>query len=81
MRRGVAKQYAMVPETWALEYARGKSNVQARGCELTRPGWIPLMLPMGYADTFTSTLDFPNIWWTTYITGREMIKNLLRGKV
>jgi C-8 sterol isomerase len=39
------------------------------------------MLPMGYADTFTSTLDIPNIWATTYITGREMIKNLLKGKI
>jgi len=27
MRRGVAKQYAMVPETWALEYARGESII------------------------------------------------------
>jgi C-8 sterol isomerase len=51
------------------------------GCADIDTGWIPLMLPMGYADTFTSTLDFPNIWWTTYITGREMIKNLLRGKI
>jgi C-8 sterol isomerase len=25
MHRGVAKQYAMIPETWALEYARGES--------------------------------------------------------
>jgi C-8 sterol isomerase len=24
MRRGTAKQYAMIPETWALEYARGE---------------------------------------------------------
>jgi hypothetical protein len=25
MHRGTAKQYAMIPETWALEYARGES--------------------------------------------------------
>lgn len=35
----------------------------------------------GYADTFTSTLDFPTLWRTTYVTGREMISNLLRGKL
>jgi hypothetical protein len=28
MHRGTAKQYAMIPETWALEYARGESNYQ-----------------------------------------------------
>jgi len=28
MHRGTAKQYAMIPETWALEYARGESTFQ-----------------------------------------------------
>jgi hypothetical protein len=28
MHRGTAKQYAMIPETWALEYARGESNLE-----------------------------------------------------
>jgi len=27
MHRGTAKQYAMIPETWALEYARGESHL------------------------------------------------------
>jgi C-8 sterol isomerase len=39
------------------------------------------MLPMGYADSLFSTLDIPTIYKTTYITGREIIKNLLRGKI
>jgi len=34
MRRGVAKQYAMVPETWALEYARGESISISEGTKL-----------------------------------------------
>lgn len=60
------KQYKMDSTCFALEYARG---------------WIPPMLGFGYADTFSSTLDFPTLWRTSVITGREMIANLLRGKL
>ncbi|KAL3427016.1 c-8 sterol isomerase [Phlyctema vagabunda] len=65
LHRGTVKQYKMDSACFALEYARG---------------WIPPMLGFGYADTFTSTLDFPTLWRTTYVTGREMIANLIRGK-
>ncbi|KKA21623.1 C-8 sterol isomerase (Erg-1) [Rasamsonia emersonii CBS 393.64] len=64
--RGEVKQYKMESSCFALEYARG---------------WIPPMLGFGYADTFTSTLDFPTLWATTRITAREMIGNLLQGKL
>lgn len=66
MRRGVAKQYKMHEGCWAMEYVRG---------------WVPLMLPFGFADTFTSTLDIPTLYNTVRITGREMTKNLLLGKI
>lgn len=64
--RGTAKQYKMHKGCFALEYARG---------------WIPLMLPFGTADIFTSTLDLPTLYHTARLTGREMIRNLLLGKI
>ncbi|KAH7361991.1 ERG2/sigma1 receptor-like protein [Plectosphaerella cucumerina] len=66
LHRGDVKQYKMPEGCFALEYARG---------------WIPPMLFFGYADTFSSTLDFPTLWKTTVVTGREMIGNLLRFKL
>ncbi|ESK96179.1 c-8 sterol isomerase [Moniliophthora roreri MCA 2997] len=66
LRRGYGKQYKMHEGCWALEYARG---------------WIPPMLPFGFADTFTSTLDFATLYHTVRITAREMMKNILIGKV
>ncbi|KAF2121461.1 C-8 sterol isomerase [Lophiotrema nucula] len=66
MKRGEVKQYKMDEACFALEYARG---------------WIPPMLFFGYADTFTSTLDFSTLWRTTYVTGREMLGNLANMKL
>jgi C-8 sterol isomerase len=39
------------------------------------------MLPFGLADVFTSTLDLPTLYHTIRVTGREIIKNLLLGKL
>ncbi|KAF8323772.1 C-8 sterol isomerase [Clavulina sp. PMI_390] len=66
LKRGDAKQYKMHEGCYAMEYARG---------------WIPLMLPFGFADFLSSTLDLPSLWDTCYITGREMLGNLRIGKI
>ncbi|TFK86554.1 C-8 sterol isomerase [Polyporus arcularius HHB13444] len=64
--RGHVKQYKMHEGCFALEYARG---------------WIPLMLPFGLADVFSSTLDYWSFYHTVRITARENIRNLLIGKI
>ncbi|ESZ97016.1 C-8 sterol isomerase [Sclerotinia borealis F-4128] len=66
LRRGTVKQYKMDAACFALEYARG---------------WIPPMMGFGFADGLTSTLDFPTLWRTTWVTGREMVLNLARFKL
>jgi C-8 sterol isomerase len=56
----------MPDRCWALEYARG---------------WIPLMLPFGVADTFSSTLDFVSLSNTIFWYAKLVISELLLGKI
>ena len=65
MRRGDVRQYRMPESCFALEYARG---------------WIPPMLFFGFADGLSSTLDFPTMWKTVWITAKLMVGNLAKGK-
>ncbi|RMD42836.1 hypothetical protein DV735_g2263, partial [Chaetothyriales sp. CBS 134920] len=65
LRRGDAIHYVMPDKCFALELAQG---------------WIPAMLPFGFADTFTSTFDFGNLWKTVRLTATRMAEQALRGK-
>nr|CCC89852.1 putative C-8 sterol isomerase [Trypanosoma congolense IL3000] len=61
-----AKQYKMPGPCFALEYARGV---------------IPSMFFFGFADLFSSTLDFVTLFHTVVESARHMIFNALRGKI
>ncbi|PGH09477.1 C-8 sterol isomerase [Blastomyces parvus] len=87
--QGVERRF-MPGELEATEYFPGDQNWLKRGTvsqyqmqgwalELAQ-GWIPSMLPFGFLDTFTSTLDFVNLWQTVYLTAKAMGQQLLIGK-
>ncbi|PGH23067.1 hypothetical protein AJ80_02841 [Polytolypa hystricis UAMH7299] len=87
--QGIEKRY-MPGELEATEYHPGDQNWLPRGTrsqymlkgwalELAQ-GWIPSMLPFGFLDTFTSTLDLPNLWRTVRLTAEGMVGQLLIGK-
>lgn len=66
---------------WALELAQGSSLALVFRKADVATGWIPGMLPFAFADLLFSTLDWETCYHTVRITGREMIRNLLRGKL
>jgi C-8 sterol isomerase len=66
MPRWVARGYRMPDRCYALEYARGA---------------IPLMLPFGLADAFSSTLDPVPVVQTMRVYGKAVVGELLRGKI
>lgn len=68
----------------ALEYAKGVDSADV-GCSgmlrvSLRDALRGEMVTDGSA-AFSNTLDFPTLWRTTAVTGREMIGNLLKGKL
>ena len=63
---GTAEGYRMPDRCYALEYARGN---------------IPAMLPFGFADGLTSTLDVSALPRTAGVYTKAVLGNLARGKV
>jgi C-8 sterol isomerase len=63
---GVAKQYKMPDECWALEYARGN---------------IMSMMFFGLVESWTSTMDFVTLGQTVWASGWFTVTNLLNGKI
>jgi C-8 sterol isomerase len=66
LKRGESKAYRFPDRAWGVEYARGT---------------IPLMLPFGLADTFTSTLDFKQLSTIIRMYGKHVVHNLMQGKI
>jgi C-8 sterol isomerase len=58
--KGQAKAYRFPESAWGVEYARGA---------------IPLMFPFGFADTFTSTLDFVGFARTMKLYSRAVMRS------
>lgn len=63
---GTAEGYRMPDRCYALEYARGV---------------IPAMLPFGFGDAMSSTLDFSSVGRTVRVYSRAVLSNLIRGKI
>ena len=64
--RGTARGYRMADACFALEYARGV---------------IPLMLPFGLADSFSSTLDLRTVAKTFRIYTAAVVAELAKGEI
>ncbi|MCB9592756.1 MAG: hypothetical protein H6719_08485 [Sandaracinaceae bacterium] len=63
---GTAEGYRMPDGCFALEYARGV---------------IPAMLPFGFADGLSSTLDVSALSRTVGVYTKAVLGNLVRGKI
>lgn len=61
MLRGTSKHYTLVPDSWALEYARGN---------------IFSMLPFGLADSLFSTFDIHTLFSTIRVAAFGLATSL-----
>jgi C-8 sterol isomerase len=66
LHRGRVKGFRFDPACWALEYGRGP---------------IPTSLPTALSDSLLSALDPQTVVRTFWLYGRQVFKELLRGKL
>lgn len=60
------KGFRIHEDTWMLEYGRGL---------------VPTCLPTALGDVIFSAVDFRTFWKLLWLYGRQVVKQLLRGKI
>ncbi|KAK6353110.1 C-8 sterol isomerase [Orbilia brochopaga] len=67
-------------QNWMKRGAKAQYQLKGFALELAQ-GCIPCMLPFGFLEVVTSTMDYKSFGWTVWYSARHMGLNLLKGKI